>query len=85
MAGGEITRNTAKIYTNVTSGERVGGIAGGLIVHGGATFNMSGGSITNNTSQAGGTNNAVFADTVTPEGKVIARPIVNVTGGNIQK
>jgi len=85
MTGGEITRNTAKIYTDTASGERVGGNAGGLFVSPDATFNMSGGSITNNTSQAGGPNNAVFAEKVDSNGRVITRAKANITGGNLQK
>jgi hypothetical protein len=80
MTGGEITRNSAKAYIDSSSGQQVGGFPGGLIVHGGATFNMIGGSITNNNSQGNGPNNVVFGEnTFTGE-----MAIINTTGGNIQ-
>ncbi|MCL2804775.1 MAG: hypothetical protein FWD26_02435 [Treponema sp.] len=81
MTGGEITRNSAKVYIDTTSGERVGGSPGGLFVSEGATFNMSGGNIVTNTSD--GTllepHNVVFFENP----RTGAKAIVNRTGGNI--
>ena len=74
MAGGEIT-------TNHAAGDgRTGGVAGGVLVHAGATFNMSGGNIANNIATRGGNNLEVLA----PHG-FGETAIVNTTGGSIQR